>query len=85
MGEKMRLVTRSDFDGLACAMMLKELDLIVILMSPSQATLPYMAYTYSNSGFQQPASAVSIVMFVMVFFFYWIANKFFHADIAGGM
>ncbi len=23
-----RLVTRSDFDGLACAMMLKELDLI---------------------------------------------------------
>ena len=28
MGEKMRLVTRSDFDGLACAMMLKELDLI---------------------------------------------------------
>ena len=64
---------------------MKELDLIVILMSPSQATLPYMAYTYSNSGFQQPASAVSIVMFVMVFFFYWIANKFFHADIAGGM
>ena len=64
---------------------MKELDLIVILMSPSQATLPYMAYTYSNSGFQQPASAVSIVMFVMVFFFYWIANRFFHADIAGGM
>ena len=28
MGEKMRLVTRSDFDGLACAMMLKELGLI---------------------------------------------------------
>ena len=28
MGEKMRLVTRSDFDGLACDMMLKEMDLI---------------------------------------------------------
>jgi len=28
MGEKMRLVTRSDFDGLACAMMLKEMDMI---------------------------------------------------------
>ena len=26
--QKMRLVTRSDFDGLACAMMLKELDII---------------------------------------------------------
>ncbi|MBQ1492974.1 MAG: exopolyphosphatase, partial [Blautia sp.] len=28
MGETRRLVTRSDFDGLACAMMLKELDLL---------------------------------------------------------
>ncbi len=28
MGEKMRLVTRSDFDGLACAMMLKDMDMI---------------------------------------------------------
>ena len=64
---------------------MKELDLIVILMTPSQATLPYMAYTYSTSGFQQPASAVAIVMFVMVFFFYWVANHFFHADIAGGL
>jgi iron(III) transport system permease protein len=64
---------------------MKELDLIVILMTPSQATLPYMAYTYSTSGFQQPASAVAIVIFVLVFFFYWAANKFFNADIAGGL
>lgn len=28
MGEKYRLITRSDFDGLVCAMILKELDLI---------------------------------------------------------
>ena len=28
MEEKMRLVTRSDFDGLACAMMLKDMDMI---------------------------------------------------------
>ncbi len=28
MEQKMRLVTRSDFDGLACAMMLKDLDTI---------------------------------------------------------
>ena len=28
MEQKMRLVTRSDFDGLACAMMLKDLDMI---------------------------------------------------------
>ena len=28
MAEKKRLVTRSDFDGLVCAMLLKELDII---------------------------------------------------------
>ncbi|MFW5670459.1 MAG: exopolyphosphatase, partial [Acetivibrio ethanolgignens] len=28
MSEKCRLITRSDFDGLVCAMILKELDLI---------------------------------------------------------
>ena len=28
MGDKKRLVTRSDFDGLVCAMLLKEIDLI---------------------------------------------------------
>jgi len=28
MEQKRRLVTRSDFDGLACAMMLRELDLV---------------------------------------------------------
>ncbi len=64
---------------------MKELDLIVILMTPTQATLPYMAYTYSTSGFQQPASAVAIVMFGMVFFLYWMANRFFNADITGGL
>ncbi len=64
---------------------MKELDLIIILMSPSQATLPYMAFHYSTSGFPQSANAVAIVMFVMVFLFYWIANKFFHADIASGL
>ena len=63
---------------------MNELDLIVILMTPTQATLPYMAYTYSTSGFSQPASAVAIVMFVMVFF-YWVANRFFNADIASGL
>ena len=64
---------------------MKELDLIVILMTPSQTTLPYMAYTYSVDGHTQAANAVVIVMFAIVFFVYWIANKFFNADIAGGL
>jgi iron(III) transport system permease protein len=64
---------------------MKELDLIVILMTPTQTTLPFMAYTYSVEGYTQAANAVVIVMFVIVFFVYWLANKFFNADIAGGL
>ena len=64
---------------------MKELDLIVILMTPEQTTLPYMAYTYSAEGFTQLSNCVAIIMFVIVFFVYWIANHFFNADIAGGL
>ena len=64
---------------------MKELDLIVILMTPNQTTLPYMAYTYSLEGYTQAANAVVIVMFAIVFFVYWLANRFFNADIAGGL
>lgn len=63
---------------------MKELDLIVILMTPSQQTLPYMAYAYSAENLIQLSSAVTIVMFALVFFVYWFANTFTDADITKG-
>jgi len=63
---------------------MKELDLIVILMTPSQQTLPYMAYAYSAENLIQLSSAVTIVMFALVFFIYWFANTFTDADITKG-
>lgn len=64
---------------------MKELDLLVILITPSQQTLPYMAYAYSSENFLQLSSAVTIVMFVMVFLIYWFTHKFTNADISKGM
>ncbi len=63
---------------------MKELDLLVILMTPSQQTLPYMAYAYTTENLLQLSSAVTIVMFVLVFFVYWFANTFTDADITKG-
>ena len=63
---------------------MKELDLIVILMTPSQQTLPYMAYSYTAENLIQLSSAVTIVMFILVFFVYWFANTFTDADITKG-
>ncbi len=63
---------------------MKELDLLVILISPSTQTMPYMAYSYMSGGMDQYSSVVAIIMFLVVFLIYWIANKFFDADISQG-
>jgi iron(III) transport system permease protein len=86
-----RLVMPLAKDGFLSGLMMilisviKELDLIVMLISPKQETLSYIAYTFSNSGFTQMADGVAIVMFVIVFLLYWGADRFFHADITKGM
>jgi iron(III) transport system permease protein len=63
---------------------MKELDLLVILISPSSQTLPYMAYSYMSGGMEQFSNVVAILMFVVVFLIYYVANKFFNADISQG-
>ena len=63
---------------------MKELDLLVILISPSTQTMPYMAYSYMSGGMDQYSNVVAIIMFLVVFLIYWIANKFFNADISQG-
>lgn len=63
---------------------MKELDLIVILMTPKMATLPYMAYSYASQGFEQFSNTVAVIMFVIVFIVYYFANKFSSADISKG-
>ena len=63
---------------------MKELDLLVILISPTTQTMPYIAYSYMSGGMEQYSNVVAILMFLVVFLIYWIANKFFNADISQG-
>lgn len=63
---------------------MKELDLLVILISPATQTMPYMAYSYMSGGMEQYSNVVAILMFLVVFLIYWIANRFFNADISQG-
>ncbi len=64
---------------------MKELDLIILIVTPSMATLPYMAFSYSNGNLDPYSDVVAVIMFLVVLFFYWLANKFGNADIAGSM
>ena len=42
---------------------MKELDLIILIMTPTTSTLPYLAFTYQNGNSPQASNCVAIVMF----------------------
>lgn len=54
----------------------KELDLIVILMTPANRTLSYLAFTYSKEAMPQMAAAISICVLIFILICYRIANHF---------
>lgn len=64
---------------------MKELDLIILLMTPTTTTLPYLAFQYQNQNSPQASNCVAIVMFSIVFLVYALANIFGDADLAKSM
>ena len=64
---------------------MKELDLIILIITPKTATLPYLAFQYQNGNSTQASNAVAVVMFSIVFLVYALANIFGDADLAKSM
>ena len=64
---------------------MKELDLIILIVTPALATLPYMAFSYSNGNMEPYSNVVAVIMFLIVLFVYWLTNKFSKTDIAKSM
>ena len=64
---------------------MKELDLIILIMTPKTSTLPYLAFQYQNQNCSQASNCVAIVMFSIVFLVYALANIFGDADLAKSM
>lgn len=64
---------------------MKELDLIILIMTPTTSTLPYLAFQYQNQNCPQASDCVAIVMFCIVFLVYALANIFGDADLAKSM
>ena len=64
---------------------MKELDLIILIITPKTATLPYLAFQYQNGNAPQASSAIAVVMFTIVFLVYALANLFGDADLAKSM
>lgn len=54
----------------------KELDLIIIMMTPSTQTMSYLAFTYSQEGLNQMSDAISVCVLFFILICYIVANKF---------
>jgi len=64
---------------------IKELDLILLVVTPRDYNLPLLAFQYTNA-FQEPyANVITVIMFILVLTTYLVANKFFEIDLTGGM
>nr|WP_326185635.1 iron ABC transporter permease [uncultured Oscillibacter sp.] len=60
----------------------KELDLIIIMMTPTTRTLSYLAFTYSQEGYNQMSDAISVCVLLYILLCYIAANKIGGADIS---
>ena len=60
----------------------KELDLIIIMMTPTTWTLSYLAFTYSQEGYNQMSDAISVCVLFYILLCYIAANKIGGADIS---
>lgn len=54
----------------------KELDLIIIMMDKKTQTMSYLAFTYSQEGYNQMADAISVCVLFFILVCYIIANRF---------
>ena len=64
---------------------MKELDVIILNMTPTTSTMPYLEFRYQNGNSPQASDCVAIVMFSIVFLVYAIANLSGKADLAKSM
>ncbi len=60
----------------------KELDLIIIMMTPTTRTMSYLAFTYSQEGYNQMSDAISVCVLLFILLCYIAANKIGGADIS---
>ncbi|WP_445505482.1 ABC transporter permease [Niallia sp. 03091] len=64
---------------------IKELDLIILLVTPQTGTIPTLMFRYAQSGFQQYANALMLIIVVIIFVTYYIATKIGKVDFTKGI
>lgn len=64
---------------------MKELDLIILLVTPQTGTLTTLIYKYAEQGFQQYANAIMVIIVAIILVMYFLASKLGKADLTKGI
>ena len=64
---------------------MKELDLVILLLTPKMCTMSYLAFMYTNENYEPYAYAIAVVIFILTFGSYWIGGKISKVDLVGGL
>ena len=64
---------------------MRELSLIVLLVTPATRTLPTLNFRYSEQGYSQPGDALSVLLVAIVLLSEWLVRRTRGADIGKGL
>ena len=64
---------------------IRDLDLIILIVTPALSTLPLLAFAYTNNNMDAYANVVACVLFLIIFVVYIIAVKVGKVDLAAGL
>lgn len=64
---------------------MKQLDLVILLVTPKTGTLPTLTFDYAETGYPQFANAIMLMIIAITMITYYIAAKWGKADLTKGI
>lgn len=64
---------------------MRELSLIILLVTPATRTLPTLTFRYAEQGYQQPGDAITLFLVVIILFSEWLVRRIRGAEIGKGL
>jgi len=64
---------------------MRELSLIILLVTPATRTLPTLTFRYAEQGYQQPGDAITLLLVVIILVSEWLVRRIRGAEIGKGL
>ena len=64
---------------------MRELSLIILLVTPATRTLPTLNFRYAEQGYHQPGDALALILVVIILVSEWLVRRLRGADIGKGL